>query len=122
MKKFFNIFFVILGIIFFVLILAGTLFYVIDPYNLKPLLFGSDSKIESSDSTSTTQQDKNPILNEKQEKALETVGIDPANVPTNFTPEQESCFVEKIGAQRVSEIKAGDAPTASELIKGRNCL
>lgn len=79
-------------------------------------------RLESSDSTSTTQQDKNPILNEKQEKALETVGIDPANVPTNFTPEQESCFVEKIGAQRVSEIKAGDAPTASELIKGRNCL
>ena len=121
MKKFLNIFFVTLGIIFFILILIGTYFFVTDPLNLKPIIFGSDSEVVTEE-VGGTKVSKNPILNEKQEKALETFGIDPASIPSSITQEQESCFVEILGQARVNEIKAGDSPTATEYFKARNCI
>lgn len=118
MKKILNIFFVALGVIFFVLILIGLYLFIADPYNIKPLIFGSDSSVE----TSSTQVGSNPAINEKQEKVLETFGIDPSSVPSSFTPEQESCFVEILGQARVDEIKAGGSPTATEYFKAKGCL
>ena len=118
MKKFFNIFFVILGAIFLILIIIGLYLFIADPYNIKPLLFGSDTPIE----TSSPQIGSNPIVNEKKEKALETFGIDPASIPSSITPEQESCFVNIVGQARVNEIKAGDSPTATEYFKARGCI
>jgi len=119
MKKFLNVLFVILGVIFFVLILIGSYLVIADPYNIKPLLFGSDT---SATEGSTSQVDKNPILNEKQEKALDTFGIDPASIPSEISPEQEACFVGILGQARVDEIKAGDSPTATETFKAKGCL
>lgn len=117
MKKFLNVFFVTLGVIFFILILIGSYFYVTDPLNLKPLLFG-----DTSESAGDNQQDANPNLSESQEKTLKTFGIDPAKVPTTITPEQEACFVSKIGAGRVAEIKAGASPTAAEYFASKECM
>ena len=119
MKKILNVFFVILGVIFFVIILIGLYLFVVDPYNIKPILFGSDVAVTEN---SSPQVDKNPVLNESQEKALETFGIDPATVPASITPEQEACFVEILGQVRVDEIKAGGTPTATEFFKARGCL
>jgi hypothetical protein len=121
MKKFLNIFFVTLGVIFFVLILIGTYFFVTDPLNLKPMIFGSDSEVVAEEVEGTVVG-KNPVLNASQEKALETFGIDPASIPSSITPEQESCFVEILGQARVNEIKAGDSPTATEYFKARGCV
>lgn len=123
MKKFFNVFFVTLGVIFFIIILIGAYFFITDPLNLKPLLFNKDNS-EKSESSGTfgDSLDKNPLLNESQEKSLEAIGIDPANIPSEITPEQETCFVEIFGQVRVNEIKAGDSPTATEIIKARSCL
>jgi hypothetical protein len=118
MKKFLNIFFVVLGVIFFILLIVGTYLFVADPYNIKPLIFGSPSS--NSDSTATT--DKNPNLNATQEKALETFGVDPANVPSSFTPEQQVCFVSILGEARVNEIIKGATPTATEYLSVRSCL
>lgn len=117
MKKFLNIFFVTLGVIFFILILIGAYFYVTDPLNLKPLIFGTEASESSGDSV-----DKHPLLNESQEQALETFGIDPAEVPSEISPEQEACFEAELGEERVAEIKAGDSPTATELFKAKSCL
>ena len=118
MKKIFTIFFVILGVIFFILIIIGAYLYIADPLNLKPLLSGAVSTVESTGEI----VDKNPLLNESQEKALETFGIDPAAVPSQITPEQEACFIEKLGSARVEEIKAGDSPTATEFFTARDCI
>lgn len=119
MKKILNIFFVTLGVIFFVLVLIGTYFYITDPLNLKPIFFGT----EMTDSTSTNSDaGGHPLLNESQEKALRTFGIDPNDVPSEITPEQEACFEEKLGEKRVSEIKAGDSPTPTEYFKARDCI
>ncbi len=119
MKKIFNVFFVVLGVIFFILILIGSYLFIADPYNLKPIFFGQ-STIETGDSSVVT--DKHPILNDSQEKTLETLGIDPANLPTEITPAQGSCFESMLGSARVEEIKAGSSPTTAEVIKARDCL
>lgn len=121
MKKFFTIFFVTLGVIFFILILIGIYLYVADPFNIKPLLSGSDSSV-SAVTNGGAVVDKNPALSPAQEKTLETFGIDPATVPSEITPEQEACFVQILGAERVAEIKAGDTPTATEFFKAKGCL
>lgn len=118
MKKFFNIFFVTLGVIFSIIILIGIFFVITDPFNLKPLIFGG----ESAGSATGGGGDSNPNLNESQEKALESFGINPADVPSEITPEQEACFVERLGQARVDEIKAGDSPSATDYFKAKDCI
>lgn len=133
MKKILNVFFVILGVIFFIIILIGIYLFVADPYNLKPLILGSGTgsstvtqgSSSAADNTPNAAQDsadQNPVLNQDQETALQAVGIDPTTVPSTISPEQESCFIDTIGAARVEAIKAGDSPTALEIFAGRNCL
>ena len=128
MKKFFNIFFVTLLFIFFFIILAGIYFFITDPLNIKPIIFNKNQTKEISTSTSslntegTIPEDKNPILSPAQEKALETIGIEPSEVPSSFTPEQLTCFEEKLGKNRVVEIKNGDTPSATEFYKAKGCI
>lgn len=136
MLKVLNYFFVTLGVIFFLLLLAGAYFYVTDPYNLKPLLFPEEREVTSPDTGDMTETDttatpapttpattdRNPALNEEQEAALETFGIDPASLPSEITPEQEACFVNILGQSRVDEIKAGDSPTTIEFFRARSCI
>ena len=123
-----NIFFVILGIIFFTLILSGTYFFVADPLNLKQVFLGAPKGTETKNLSpsdtfeSTAPEDKNSLLSEKQEKALESFGIDPASLPSEITPEQESCLEDAVGEQRADEIRAGDSPTLTEVIKAGGCL
>lgn len=120
MKRFLNIFFVTLGIIFFTIILVGLFLFFADPFEIKSLQFTADKSSDATDEK--VSSDKNPALSPAQEKALETFGIDPATVPTSVTPEQEACFVEKLGQQRVDEIKAGDSPTVVEFYKAKSCI
>jgi len=121
MKTFLTRFFVTLGVIFFLLIGAGAYVWFTDTYGVRTIV------TILQDGTTETQLpedgvDKNPVMNEQQEAALEAIGIDPASVPTSISPTQEDCFVEKLGQVRVDEIKAGDTPSAKELIAGRECL
>lgn len=123
MKKFFTIFFVTLGVIFFLLLLAGSWFYITDPLNLKPLLFGSTPATHNTASTeTTTQTSSDNALSPAQQAALETIGIDADSLPSEITPEQEACFTAALGAERVAEITAGDAPTATEYFNARHCI
>lgn len=118
MKQFFNIFFVVLGVIFFIIILIAIFFIVTDPFNLKQLIFGS----ESTQHTTEEGSYDHPLLNESQEQALKAFGINPVDVPSEITPELEACFVEKLGEERVAEIKGGIAPTAIDYFKAKDCI
>ncbi|MCA9358235.1 hypothetical protein KC902_03165 [Candidatus Kaiserbacteria bacterium] len=129
MKKLFSIFFMALGVIFFVLILFSVYLYVVDPFNLKPLFTDGASvapiAAEAATNlvaTSSAVVDKNPALSPSQEATLESFGINPAAVPSNISSEQEACFEAALGVSRVTEIKAGAAPTATDLFKARSCL
>ena len=116
MKKFFTIFFSTLGVLSFLLIAAGVIFLVVNPNNIRSSIPGL------SKSSLGRTADKNPALNAAQEKTLETLGVDPASVPSSITPAQEKCFVSVLGASRVVEIKAGDTPSATEYFKAKGCL
>lgn len=113
-----NIFFVTLGVIFFILILIAAYLFFTD---IRPLM--TSQEIENSGAVeSVFVEDKHPALSESQEKTLETFGINPANLPTEISTEQEQCFEEKLGSLRVEEIKAGASPTPLEFIKAKDCI
>ncbi|OGF24846.1 hypothetical protein A2331_04865 [Candidatus Falkowbacteria bacterium RIFOXYB2_FULL_34_18] len=59
-------------------------------------------------------------MTEEQRRAVENFGIDPDSIV--ITPAMEDCFVEKLGEQRVSEIKNGSAPGVLEMVKASSCL
>ncbi len=143
MKIIFTRIFVGLGVIFLILILAGVCFYIIDPYNLKPLIFGSDPVMtppqktinttipsittETSSNTPentapTTQVSGGFVLSPAQKQALISFDIDPASVPSSISTEQETCFTGVLGASRVTEIKAGAVPSALEFFKAKACI
>lgn len=115
MKTFFTYFFVTLGVIFFVLLLVASYVYFADP-------FGFFSSASYKSAAGDEQVDRNPALNASQEKAVESFGIDPASLPSSITPAQEACAREKLGDQRVEEIKGGDAPTPTDYYKARSCF
>ena len=126
MKYFLNQIFVTLGVIFFILIIVATYFFITDPYNLKPLVFGSDGIFQTQSTSTTTADtagaDVGFTLSEPQKQALINLGIDPAKVPSLVTAEQEQCFVRTLGAARVSEIKNGAVPGPVEFVKAKGCI
>jgi len=126
-------FFVVLGVIFF-LILSGIAYLVIaDPFNIKPFLSSmseinannsnnySNGSIETSTTTRTSEVN-NDGISEGQAEALRTVGINPNSVPNQFTPEQTTCFVSVLGQERVDAIIAGATPTPVEFYQAKDCL
>lgn len=130
-------FFVVLGVIFFLLLMGLTYFVIADPLHIRPVLSALYEKKETvlaPDSTKqieTNQVPAQPATNEtaapagvsvKQAEALESVGINTASVPVKFTPEQITCFVSVLGQSRVDAIVAGDTPTPTEFFTAKNCL
>lgn len=123
-----------LGVLFLVVILCGVYFFIADPYNLKPLIFGSTPTTQKSDVTngntadtsaqtgSSTETAGGFQLSEAQKQALVSLGIDPAAVPSSISPAQETCFVGALGEARVAEIKAGAVPNAIEFLKAKVCI
>lgn len=122
MKSFLNVFFVFLGVIFFViLIVLGYLFFS-DAFGVRTLLTNTSPAFSETTSTTGGTTDKNPMLSASQEKALQAIGVDPAKLPSTITPAMIACFEVKLGAERTLQIKNGDAPTAVDFFKAQSCL
>ena len=119
-------FFVTLGVIFFILIIAGISFIVIDPWHIRPLLWPKTTTVTPTSTGTTPTSSTAPaainFLNESQRAALQKFGIDPASLPTTITASQEACFVGVLGQARVDEIKAGAVPSALEFLRASACL
>jgi hypothetical protein len=122
MKKFLQIFFITLGIIFFILLVAGAYLYIADPYGIKPFIQNLTGQPVSTTKETGGTTDKNPLLSPAQEQTLEKIGIDPAALPTSITPAMEQCFYAKLGNKRANEIKNGAQPTAADYFAARSCL
>ncbi len=118
-------FFITLGVIFLILILLLTVFIIVDPFKLRPLI---SSMVEIPFISNNTSENKfnstetHPFLTEQQANTLKTMGIDPETLPTEITPDMEMCFTEKLGEQRVNEIKAGSEVTAVDYLKAKDCV
>ena len=139
MKKVLTVFFVVLGVVFFCLLIVLGYLYIADPFNLKSLWSTPPMGQDASTSTAATfpaasstqleggaeatgSEDRHSVLSPAQENALILVGIDPAAIPTEISPEQLACFEVRLGRERVAEIRAGAAPTALEIIKAKECI
>jgi hypothetical protein len=138
----------VLLIIILLVVVALIIIFSFNPYNLRTKLIGgvinnylsneiedystADNNINNTktdnniNNTKTdnniVETDKNPLLNEEQEKTLEGYGVDVSQLPDNISPEMEACFVEKLGQDRADEIVAGSSPNSLEVIKAKNCL
>lgn len=121
-----RIFFVILGVIFFLIIVAGFYLYQTNFYGVKTMMNyekGKSIMDKNSDLNNNREiEDKNPSLSAEQEAQLEKSGINPAALPTEITPEMKICFVDKLGQERVKNIENGASPTPLELIKVEPCF
>lgn len=135
MKHILNQIFVVLGVLFLIQLVALTFFFITDPYNLRPLLFGSDSAFSFPDGggadngggtddsgTGANATGGGFTLSPAQKQALVNVGIDPGAVPNSISAEQESCFVGVLGEARVGEIRNGAVPNAIEFAKAKSCI
>jgi len=64
----------------------------------------------------------NPLIPDTQEKALYDMGVDTASLPTEITPAMATCFVDKLGEARTTEIVNGATPSAMDFFKAKDCL
>lgn len=135
MKKFLNVFFVTLGVIFSIIILSVIYLFIFDPLNLKPLIFGTTTTTTATTATNKTETVKKAdeksnntegnvefSFSDAQKKTLQSFGIDPDTLPTTITVTQQTCLEGKFGAARFSEIKAGASPNAIEFYNAKSCL
>ena len=122
MKNILKIIFITLGVIFLVLITIAVILVIVDPFNLRPLLFSPFISSQTSAPINNDGSDKHPLLSEEQEKLLETIGVDVESLPTEITPEMEKCFTETLGEERVKEIIEGAAPSPIDIFKAKKCL
>lgn len=127
MNKTLNIVFVVLGVLFIVVLLVGTGFYLSldQTSNTASYTAAPAAAVSSSGTSSTTEQqevDEEFILTDNQKQALSSFGIDPASVPSTISAEQEACFVAELGGSRVAEIKAGASPSAIDFFKAKGCI
>jgi hypothetical protein len=134
MKKFFTVLFVSMGALFLLQLIALAYFFVVDPYNLKPILFSSDTpsstgpvSVNQMSDSGAEQSTEEAVATEDsgvtaaQVEAMNSVGLD-ASAAQSFTPEQIACFEAILGASRVAEIKAGAVPTMGEFYSVRGCM
>ena len=125
------------GVVLMVLLIIGILLFATDTYGVRTLFTGSSAPAHSSSaSPSATGSDSAPEiltgtvtsasdgfeLSAAQVEALVSLGIDPSAVPTTISAEQETCFVNQLGIDRVQEIKAGAVPSAWEFMQAESCL
>jgi hypothetical protein len=125
-----------LSILFTITVLGGLGYlYFADPFGVNALLFPQKNSIPTTSQNININSNANTSVNTSgltseapinlsadQKASLEKIGIDPNTVPDAISPEVEGCFVEKLGQQRVDEIKAGSSPGALDLLRAKPCL
>lgn len=102
-----------MGVIFCVLLAALAYVVLADPFDIRPML---------SAETPAEESDAHPYLSPTQQRTLRAVGVDPAAVPSEITPEMEECFTHALGEERVAEIVAGSPVSPVDVYRARHCV
>jgi len=117
-KKILKFILILILAIIIVLVALGLYIWFKNPLGLKGV-------IQQKVAPQTVEMDAtydHPLLDAAQEKQLRNIGIDPAKLPTEVTPEQQECLKEKLGAERVEQLLKGQSPTATDALKTASCL
>lgn len=139
MKKIIQVLLIIILTTFLILIIIG----IFNPLNLRTKFIGNiinsylssniqnyspineNQNIASSTtevSATSTSADKHPLLNNSQEKTLESFGVNVSRLPTSITTGMQTCFIEKLGKERAVEIIKGDTPSVVDFFKAKDCI
>jgi len=94
--------------------------WVNEPVQLTPVENKTGAEGAATDGNTSAVPASALPMTPQQRQAVENFGIDPDSVI--ITPTAEQCFIEKLGAQRVEEIKNGATPGALEIFKASSCL
>jgi hypothetical protein len=76
----------------------------------------------SGETNLTKEKVDNPLLNDEQEKTLESYGVDVSQLPSEISPAMQECFVEKLGESRAQELADGATPGPIDILKAKDCL
>ena len=117
-----QIFFIIVGIIstvliFFIAILIAAVL-IIKPWNIDIAKTGSALINPSAKSTGYDH----PLLSPSQQALLQSVGINPEDIPPELTPAQETCIADALGAERASALISGASPEMNDVLKAKHCI
>ena len=125
--KFIKFILITLGVLFLIIILVAAYFWFADPFEIRSFT-SSEISIQSALNTVSGNTieidniDKNPLLDEVQEAQLETLGINPEDLPSEITPEMETCLLNALGNERATQILEGNQPTGADFFKSKHCL
>jgi len=125
--------FVAIGIILLIVMIIGAYFLSTTPnkmqsdstmsQNTTTPLSSAQSTVDMSTSTTVEGEVAGGFeLSTAQVEALVSLGVDPDAVPSSISAEQEACFVEALGEERVGEIRAGAVPNALEFLRAQGCI
>ncbi|NCD01117.1 hypothetical protein EOL94_03440 [bacterium] len=122
MKKFLRTLIIVL-IILIIFVLAGLSYIIIkNPLGLgdiiKDFVFSQEAEVNIDDYIDYDH----PLLSEEQEERLVKSGVDIKRIPTEITPEQQQCGVDKLGEERILEIINGAEASPAEILKLMPCL
>ena len=118
MKIFLKIILILIIVILVLVIVFGLYIFFKNPLGLKGVI---QSKI-APNSMEMNESYNHPLLNATQEKQLRDIGIDPVNIPTQITPEQQECLESKFSQEKINAILRGENPSALDVLKAMPCL
>jgi len=109
--------FILLAVVLAVIILLIIAIIIIKPYGIDVLKI-----IPAIMNKNPTSGYDHPYLTTQQEAILESIGINPEDIPAEITPAMEECAVSVLGEKRANEIGSGSEPTLTEIIKLKGCV
>ena len=122
MKKFLKVILIVF-ITIVVIILASFAYIMIkNPLGIGTLIKSSIIQREVEVNMSDYEDYDHPLLTKEQEERVIKSGIDIEAIPTEITPEQQQCGVDKLGEDRILEIINGADPSPIEILKILPCL
>lgn len=112
-----------LGGLFLLIIGLLVYLYMTDPWDIKKYFNNVPvADLLSGKAAPVSENYDHPLLTADQENTLRQIGIDPAKLPAEITPDMEKCLIEAVGADRAGEIVGGSAPSALEIFRAKACL
>lgn len=121
--KILNGFFVVVGVIATIIIVAGLLMYWSwgrGSFWMPGSYMMSDEA--QKDMVENMQNYDHPLLSPEQEKAAASLGIDVSQIPTEVTNVQRQCSIEALGESRVIEIENGATPSPLDILRAKHCF
>lgn len=118
-----NAFFVVVGVIATIIVVAGLLMYWSWGRGSvwMPGSFMMSNQTEQ-EMAENMQNFDHPLLSPEQEQTAASLGIDVSKIPTEVTNTQRQCSIEALGEERVVEIEKGSTPSPIDIIKARHCF